>query len=410
MKYAHIADCHIGSWADPKMRHLNTEAFIRAVDKCIAEKVDFILISGDLFNSSLPAIDSLKATVQKLRTIKNNKIPVYIIPGSHDFSPTGKTMIDVLCEAGLCKNVVKGEIHENKLKLKFTIDEKTGAKITGMLGKKGMLEKSYYESLDNTEIEQEPGYKIFMFHTALTELKPKSLEKMDSAPVSLLPKGFDYYAGGHVHIVKEAELEGYKKIVYPGPLFPNNFREMEELGRGGFFIVEDDNARYVPIQIYNTHKISIKCGNKSVEAVRQELLSEINKHEFINTIVLIRLEGILSSGKQSDLDFKEIFTMIYSKGAYFVMKNTSALASHELEEIKVNARHADDIEAALIQEHIGQIKVKGMDTAKEEKLTKRLISLLENEKQEGERVYDFEARIIEDIDKVIDMEGQSKTS
>ena len=101
--------------------------------------------------------------------------------------------------------------------------------------------------------------------------------------------------------------------------------------------------------------------------------------------------------------------MIYSKGAYFVMKNTSALASHELEEIKVNARHADDIEAALIQEHIGQIKVKGMDIAKEEKLTKKLISLLENEKQEGERVYDFEARIIEEIDKVIEIEDQLKT-
>lgn len=403
MKYAHIGDCHIGSWVDPKMRHLNSEAFSRAVDKCIAEKVDFILLTGDLFNSSLPAIDSLKTTVKKLRSIKNHGIPAYIIPGSHDFSPTGKTMIDVLCEAELCINVVKGKVNENKLKLQFTVDPKTGAKITGMLGKKGMLEKTYYESLDNKEIEEEDGYKIFMFHTALTELKPKSLEKMDSAPVSLLPKGFDYYAGGHVHIVQESELEGYKKIVYPGPIFPNNFREIEELSRGGFYIVEDDIPRYVPIQIYNTHKILIKCDHKSVEAVRQELLSEINKHEFINTIVLIRLGGVLSSGKQSDLDFREIFELIYGKGAYFVMKNTSALASNELEEIKVNSGHADDIESTLIQEHIGQIKVKGMDIAKEEKLTKMLISMLENEKQEGERVYDFEARIVDDIDKIIKM-------
>ena len=73
-------------------------------------------------------------------------------------------------------------------------------------------------------LEKEEGFKIFMFHTALTELKPKELDKMDSAPVSFLPRNFDYYAGGHVHIVKEASLDGYKNIVYPGPLFPNNFR------------------------------------------------------------------------------------------------------------------------------------------------------------------------------------------
>ncbi len=401
MKFAHMADCHIGSWTDPKMRSLNMEAFIRAVGKCIAEKVDFVLISGDLFNTSLPAIDSLKATVQKLRELRNNNIPVYIIAGSHDFSPTGKTMIDVLCEAGLCINVVKGEVSENKLKLKFTVDNKTGVKITGMLGKRGMLERSYYESIDKAGLEKEQGYKIFMFHTALTELKPKELEKMDSSPVSLLPKEFDYYAGGHVHIIKEAVLEGYKKIVYPGPLFPNNFRELEDLGTGGFYIIEDGNARYVPIQIYNTYNISIDCSHKSAEAVRQELTAEIRKHKFIKMIVLIRLKGSLSSGKQSDIDFREIFNMLYDKGAYFVMKNTSALSSAELEEVKLSSRSADDIESALIKEHLGKIKMGDMDVEKEEKLTKMLIRTLETEKQEGERVHDFEVRIREDMDRIM---------
>ena len=403
MRFAHIADCHIGSWAEPKMRDLNTEAFIKSVDRCISENVDFVLISGDLFNTSLPAIDSLKTTVQQLRGLKNNNIPVYIIAGSHDFSPTGKTMIDVLCEAGLCINVVKGEVKDNKLMLKFTVDNKTGAKITGMIGKRGMLEKSYYESIDKTELEDEEGYKIFMFHTALTELKPKELEKMESSPVSLLPKGFDYYAGGHVHIIKEAALEGYKKIVYPGPLFPNNFRELETLGSGGFYIIEDSNARYVPIQIYNTCNISIDCSSKSAEAVRQELIAQIKKQEFVNTIVLIRLKGVLASGKQSDIDFREIFSILYDKGAYFVMKNTSLLASTELEEINLSSKSAEDIESALIKEHLGQIKVDGMDIAKEEKLTKMLIKALETEKQEGERVHDFEARIRDDMDKIIGM-------
>ena len=47
-------------------------------------------------------------------------------------------MLDVLENAGLIQNVAKGEIIDDRLDLKFTIDKKTGAKITGLLGKKGM--------------------------------------------------------------------------------------------------------------------------------------------------------------------------------------------------------------------------------------------------------------------------------
>ena len=101
MKFAHLADCHIGSWRDPKLRDISTEAFVKAVDTCIEKEVDFILIAGDLFHTSLPSIDRLKQTVIKLKQLKDKNIPVYIIAGSHDFSPSGKTMLDVLENAGL---------------------------------------------------------------------------------------------------------------------------------------------------------------------------------------------------------------------------------------------------------------------------------------------------------------------
>jgi len=72
----------------------------------LKKKVDFILIAGDLFNTSLPGIDKLKLAVQKLKQLKDNNIPVYIIAGSHDFSPSGKTMLDVLENAGLARKGV----------------------------------------------------------------------------------------------------------------------------------------------------------------------------------------------------------------------------------------------------------------------------------------------------------------
>ena len=173
MLFAHLADCHIGSWRDPKLRDVSTKAFEKAVDLCIDKKVDFIVISGDLFNTSLPSIDLLKQATKKLKELKDKNIPVYMIAGSHDFSPSGKTMLDVLEHAGLIKNVAKGEVIDEKLKLNFIVDKKTKAKITGLLGKKGSLEKEYYENLIKEDLEKEQGYKIFIFHSALTELKPE---------------------------------------------------------------------------------------------------------------------------------------------------------------------------------------------------------------------------------------------
>src|SRR3989344_5158454 len=142
MKFAHLSDLHIGSWKEPKMGELSNKAFIESVDICIREKADFILFAGDLFNIA--------------------------IPGSHVFSPSGKTMIDVLKNAGLLTNVCKGKVIDGLLQLKLTIDQKTGTGITGILGKKGMLDRTYYENLDYEYLQKEISplqYKIFIVST-----------------------------------------------------------------------------------------------------------------------------------------------------------------------------------------------------------------------------------------------------
>ncbi len=404
MKFAHMADCHIGSWRDPKLKDTSTLAFIKAVDKCIQEKVDFILIAGDLFNTSFPRLDNLKSVVSKFRQLKDMGISVYIVPGSHDYSASGKTILDVLEEAGLFFNVFKGTAEDGKLKLKFMIDEKTGAKITGMLGKRGALEKAYYEKLLLDNLEEEKGFKIFIFHSGIDELKPKEMENIISQPLSLLPKGFDYYAGGHVHIVENKEIEGYGKIVYPGPLFPNSFSELEKLGGGGFYIYEDGNLRFETVQIYNVEKLELKCDNLAPEQIKEKITSHFKNKELNNTVVLIRLNGVLASGKPSDINFKEIFDFLYSKSAYFVMKSSHALISKEFEEIKTDAGNVDDIESFLIKEHLGQIKVENLTLEKEGELVKSLMKALSAEKQEGETVTDFEKRVREEAGRVLEME------
>ncbi|MBW2978096.1 metallophosphoesterase [Candidatus Woesearchaeota archaeon] len=408
MLFAHLSDCHIGSWRDPKLRDISLKAFVKAIDACIDKKVDFILISGDLFNTSLPSIDLLKETTTKLKQLKDINIPVYTIAGSHDFSPSGKTMLDVLEKAGLITNVAKGEVQENKLKLNFTVDKKTGAKITGLLGKKGSLEKEYYQALDKENLESETGYKIFLFHSALTEFKPEALKDIESHPLSLLPKKFNYYAGGHVHYIFDKKEEDYGLITFPGPLFPNNFKELEDLERGGFYFVEvDENNKtkieYQPIQIHNLFKINIDAEHKSPEQIEEEIKEEIKGKEFNNTIITIRVKGTLASGKPSDVNWKEIFQILYDKSAYFVMKNTNALTTEEFEEIKVQASSVEEIENKLIKEHLQQIKVAGYDAKQEEQLTKQLMETLSLEKEEGETVASFTSRIKDKVNSILDI-------
>ena len=402
MKFAHIADCHVGAWREPKLRAVNTKSFVSVIDYCLKASVDFVLIAGDLFNTAMPPIDCLRVVVEKLKQLADRKIPVYIIPGSHDFSSSGKTILDVLESAGLMQNVCKGQEIEGKLKLDFILDPKTKIKITGLLGKKGGLEKNYFYHLDKAHLEEKTTrYKIFMFHSALSELKPKGLEKMDAMPVSLLPKNFNYYAGGHVHIIDKKTIAGYENIVYPGPIYPNSFSELEKLKKGSFVIVDNGHIQHLKIEPHPVESFELECENKTPEEANIELLDLLKGKELKDKIITLRAKGCLRTGKPSDIKFKEFFSKAYSEGAYFVMKNTNKLVSKEFEEIKTSKSSVEEIEETTINEHAGQLGV--FDAEKEKELTRELIQMLSAEKEEGEKTADFETRIKKDVDVMLEL-------
>ncbi|MEK6969430.1 MAG: exonuclease SbcCD subunit D [Nanoarchaeota archaeon] len=407
MKYAHLADLHLGSWRDQKMRDLSVNAFLSAIDQCIEKKVDFILFAGDLFNTSLPSLDTLKIVTKKLKELKDQNIPLYAIAGSHDFSPSGKTMLDVLENAGLLKNVCKGRIdpETKELLLNFTIDHNTGAKITGMLGRKGLLDKKYYQNLSQGSLEAESGYKIFMFHTTLSELKPKHLEMLDSQPASFLPKHFNYYAGGHIHHPTKIELPEYGTLTYPGALFPNNFAEVEKYSIGGYYLITAENNQqvieWVPLEIIKHHHLSLDSKHQSPEALFSQIQDQFSNKNLTGVLVTIRLSGTLEQGRVSDIDFKQIFTDLYAQGAYFVMKNTAKLDSKEFENIKITTTNPETAEEEIIKEHLQQIKLFNPET--ELQLTQSLLKALNTVKKEGETVTDFQNRVESEVDKLLNL-------
>jgi len=394
MKFAHMADLHLGGWRDPELEKINVSAFERALDMCIKEKVDFILISGDFFDVSMPPFDILDFVTKKLNEVKKAGILVYSIAGSHDYSPSGKTILRVLENAELIINVAKGEDVDGKLVLKF-IQDKSGAKLTGIFGKKGSLESEYYHNLDRS-IEAEQGYKIFLFHSGIEEYRPDYLKDVAALPLSLLPKGFDYYAGGHIHHRSEQEHNG-SKIIFPGPLFPCNFQELERFKSGGFYIVENNKPRFVDLKTNEVAVIKIDAENKTAKSVESELEERISGLEGDDFILLIKVTGTLKEGKPTDINFRRLLEEAYNQGAIVVRRNTNSLTSKEYEEIKVSSDTVENLEAKLIKEHLGQ---SGMKNEKE--LVEGLIRVLDTEKIEGETNPTFESRVIKEVDHTIE--------
>lgn len=406
-RYAHLADLHLGSWRDPKLRDLSTSTFLQAIDNCIEQKVDFILFAGDLFNTSLPSLDTLKIVTKKIKELQEHNIPLYVIPGSHDFSPSGKTMIDVLENAGLLKNVCKGSINPEtkELHLKFTIDEKTQTKITGILGKRGLLDKIYYENLHLPNLETEPGYKIFMFHTTVTELLPTKLAMIESQPLSVFPKHFNYYAGGHIHHPTIHRSDSHPLITYTGALFPNNFQELDEYSNGGYYLlnVENNNTtiEFIPIKIMNHVSFNLNCTNKAPEIILYETLNNFQNQDLTNTILTLKFHGTLTHGKVSDINFKEIIDKLYQQNAYVILKNTNKLISEQFEEIKLSSSNPETIEQELINEHLQQFQL--FDKQTELHLITSLIQTLNTSKREGETLPDFHKRIDSETQRILNL-------
>ncbi len=394
MKFAHFSDCHIGGWKEDKLKEVNLECFKKAVNKVVERKVDFLLIAGDLFNTALPQIDYIKEVTSELKRLKDLEIRVYIVAGSHDYSPSGKTMLEVLEKAGLIENVMKFE----EGKLKFTID-KSGVKITGILGKKGGLELSEYERLDKEALEKEEGFKIFMFHTAINEFKPRDFSEVEGADLASLPGNFNYYAGGHVHYIFKKDFgKGY--LTFPGALFPNNFKELEDYPYGGVYFYDGEKLEFEEIKVKEIISKEIDVSNLTPEKATQKIIEEMKKVNFKDKIVTIRIIGEIE-GKTSEIKFKEIFESL--EEAYFVLKNTARLSSKLVEKIEMKKGNVEEIETQILKEVVEDQKIK-LDE-KEEEFTKELIRILGVEKEEGENVADFEKRVITDAMKVLKIEN-----
>ena len=422
-KFAHITDCHLGSWRNPKLRDLNLQAFEKSISISIKEQVDFILITGDFFDVNIPQLAPVKRAVEILKQARDSGIEVYMIYGSHDFNTANISMIDILHSAELFIKPTEFQTNPNSVILKFFVDKKTGAKITGISGRKVGLDREIYEKLDKKNLEMEDGFKIFLLHKGIQEILPLDMNFRDSLPISLVPKGFDYYGGGHIHKRVEKKIDG-SVIVYPGPLFGSSFQDLEETAKGekrGFYIISFDkkilDCRFIEISMVEILYKEIVSSKWNSEKLEDEITKNISSLEVRNKIILIKVKGKLL-GKRSNIDFGKFSLDISNRGALMSFINTNNLSTDETEVIAVHSDNKIDIEREIFHESIKNFqsepslsdRVKKQINSKltgktGESLSISLLEILRNEKLENENTSTYDDRIFSYAKSVFDEEG-----
>jgi DNA repair exonuclease SbcCD nuclease subunit len=284
----------------------------------------------------IPDLGVVNSALKSMVQVQKQGIPIYAIYGSHDYTPNGTSVIDILNTAGVLTNVFKPTFAGESLKLGVTVDEKTGAKIAGISARKIGLESKYFDILDRRSLEQEQGFKVFAFHSGLTELKPGHLNEMETVDSDFLPRGFDYYAGGHIHQRGEFDLPGLKNIVYPGPLFTGYGRDLEETAKGekrGFYLVEFDEhvagKSFVPMGAFDGVFREYDLTAKNAAEAGTMISQDFKDVDVSGKLVVIKAFGELAGGRVSEVGLSAIRSSITERGALHVYLNRNSLKSME---------------------------------------------------------------------------------
>lgn len=397
-----MSDIHLGFQKQDNLQKIEQDIFEKALEECIQRKVDFILMSGDLFHVNIPEMRVQKFAFSKFKQVSEYGIPIYAVYGSHDFSPVSNSVIDLLNEIGYITKVTKTLESNDKIILDFIKDPKTGVKIAGFPGLKAGKDEIYYQNLDRNALESEPGFKIFLFHGGIKELKTENGTETDYMPLSSLPRGFDYYAGGHIHSYLHQEYKDYDHVVYPGTVFSGYHSDLEENAKGrkcGIVFVEFEDkiksVEFFPIENVQYELIEIDADLKRASTINIELLERIKEIDPKNKIIIIKVYGELSEGKTTDIDFTKIKEELIQKQALDIKINRNHLTSKEYMITKAVGVGKDEIEMNVFKENIGEVRIDQKEILGEDgvEIAKKLLKEITHPILINEKVQDYKIRI-----------------
>ncbi len=241
-RFVHTADLHLDSplkslaLRNPDLADLvrgaTREALTRIVDLCLAERVDALLIAGDLYDGGQTAMSTALFLVSELRRLTDAGIRVFLIRGNHDALskmtreltlPDGVHLL-----AGRSRSVVAGRLADGREVVVHGVS---------------FADPEAPQSLLPSYAPPKPdAINIGLLHTSLAG-SPGHDSYAPCAVSDLVAHGFDYWALGHIH--KRTVWSEKPYIVMPG--MPQG-RDINEAGERGVTLVTIDEKAGLSIE------------------------------------------------------------------------------------------------------------------------------------------------------------------
>lgn len=243
-KFLHIADIHLG------IRRYRSEErtrdFFRAWATCLEkyalqEKVDFVLIAGDLFDARKVEPQAMNHAMTMLVKLRDAGIPVIAIEGNHDSHEVAQrfSWLRSLSQWGFLK-LLEPVHDESGLHLKpwnqasgtGSFFDVGGVRIFGSIwygSTLGQMLPHLVEQIRDHHDEQR--FNIMMLHTDVEGQLNRPIPALPVAKINELKTFVDYLALGHTH--KKFEIDGW--VFNPGSLEACSVDEFQH-ERGAFLV------------------------------------------------------------------------------------------------------------------------------------------------------------------------------
>ncbi|MGR3317945.1 MAG: metallophosphoesterase [Candidatus Anammoxibacter sp.] len=263
IKFIHTADLHLdtpfkglSNWntelAD-RLKDATFKSFKNIIDVCLREKVDFLLISGDIFDSENKGLTVQIKFGDELKRLSANGIPAYFICGNHD------PLSSWLDTRQLPENVFR--FGSSKVdKYTYKREGNPVADIYGISFQNKVIKENLTLSY---ELFGDPSpVSIALLHGTIGN--PGHHENYAPFKVeNVINKNFDYWALGHIH-KREIVNESIPTIVYPGN--PQG-RDFGEIGAKGCYLVEiiagnNPQLEFIPTQIIRFEKVEVDLNEE----------------------------------------------------------------------------------------------------------------------------------------------------
>lgn len=307
--FVHVADLHLGyaQYNLEARREDFDRAFQELVNKALELKPDFVIIAGDVFQQARPLNSTLENVIQNLRKLRDANIPVLAVDGSHDAAPnvvTG-TILNPLDSAGLIYYLPRHEgacWKDDNCYVYGIPNFRTKRRTEEMLP--AFLEK-------NPPILDSSKFNIFVFHMALDmpEFKPPQMEA--EATPEMIPDGFNYYAGGHVHQPFNMKFKS-GILVYSGCTETVNYEDAN-VEKGFFHVRVDEKSvpslRRVklesprPFKIFNQKDYTGMMPAK----ITEEVVQLVKDEDQDGVIIVPVIKGVLpAEANRNEVDLTKI--------------------------------------------------------------------------------------------------------